>query len=88
MIAIFACHDLFMSVTITLPEEIEARIYAEAARAGLGVEGVYWQNHWASVPTPALSEATFLENIGEGFPESFWLQYRSIHSTLDYGSIP
>ena len=74
VIAIIECHNLFMSVTITLPEEIEARIYAEAARAGLGVEefiGRELKNHWASVPTPALSEATLLEKIGEGFPKYF-----------------
>ena len=56
----------------------------------MGVEefiGRELKNHWASVPTPAISEATLLEKIGEGFSEAFWLHYRSFRTRLDDGSI-
>ena len=61
-----------MSVTLTLPEDLEHRVIEDAARQGLPVEELVnreLRNLW---PPQEPSESKLLTEINDGFPPSFW----------------
>ena len=72
-----------MSVTITLPEEIEHRLREDALRQGLPVEELVSRevtNLWAAKSD---SETSLLAEINDGFPESFRERYKFLRAKLD-----
>lgn len=72
-----------MSLTITLPPDVERRLVEEAAREGTTVDELASrtiQIHWATAPM--FSEAQLLENINEGFPEVFWQRYHALQKQM------
>ena len=72
-----------MSVTITLPEEIEHRLREDALLQGLPVEELVSRevtNLWAAKSD---SETSLLAEINDGFPESFWERYKFLRAKLD-----
>ena len=78
-----------MSLTITLPPDVERRIAEEAAREGVSVDELAsrtLQIRWAT--TPMLSEAQLLERINEGFSEAFWERYRVLQQQMREGTLP
>ena len=72
-----------MSVTITLPEDLEHRVIEDAARQGLPVEELVnreLRNLW---PPQEPSESKLLTEINDGFPPSFWERYKTLRARLD-----
>ncbi len=72
-----------MSVTITLPEDLEHRVIEDAARQGLPVEELVnreLRNLW---PPQELSESKLLMEINDGFPSAFWERYKTLRALLD-----
>ena len=72
-----------MSLTISITPELEARLREEASRSGIDastfVAGTLEERlRWTSAPVaPHLPrrEATLLQKINQGLPESVWLEY-------------
>jgi hypothetical protein len=78
-----------MSLTISLPPDVERRIAEDAVREGLTVEELAsrtLQIRWATAPM--LSESQLLEKINQGFPEAFWQRYQSLQKQMREEVLP
>lgn len=78
-----------MSLTISLPPDVERRIAEDAVREGLTAEELAsrtLQIRWATAPM--LSESQLLEKINEGFPEAFWQRYQSLQKQMREEVLP
>lgn len=78
-----------MSLTISLPPDVERRIAEDAVREGLTMEELAsrtLQIRWATAPM--LSESQLLEKINEGFPEAFWQRYQSLQKQMREEVLP
>jgi hypothetical protein len=78
-----------MSLTISLPPDVERRLAEDAVREGLTVEELAsrtLQIRWATAPM--LSESQLLEKINEGFPETFWKRYQSLQKQMREEVLP
>ena len=72
-----------MSLTISLPPDVERRIAEDAVREGLTMEELAsrtLQIRWATAPM--LSESQLLEKPNEGFPEAFWQRYQGLQKQM------
>ncbi|MGC4045693.1 MAG: hypothetical protein QM758_18025 [Armatimonas sp.] len=68
-----------MSLTISLPPEVEEKISAEAAREGVPAEELIRRTievRWP-VAYPS-SEAELLAQVNQGFPTVFWERYKAL----------
>ena len=68
-----------MSLTISLPPDVEKRITEEAEREGIPAADLVRKTievRWGTAPNP--SEAELLSQINEGFPAEFWERYQAL----------
>ena len=70
-----------MSLTLTLEPSLEERLRLEAEQRGLSVE--LWLTQELEQRFQTTDEATLLERITTGLPESFWMQYRVLIAKRD-----
>lgn len=80
-----------MSLTVTLPPEVQSKIEEQAAREGLTAAEIaarVLQAQFATAPVrvkaPRLSphETELFTVINDGFPEEFWGRYRELRARL------
>lgn len=72
-----------MSLTISLPPDVERRLAEEAEREGMTADELAsrtLQIRWATAPM--LSESQLLERINEGFSEVFWERYQTLQGQM------
>ena len=78
-----------MSITISLPPDVEHRLLEEAAHKGVTANELASQTlqiRWATAPM--LSESQLLAKINEGFPEAFWERYHALQKQMRDESLP
>lgn len=72
-----------MSLTISLPPDVERRISEEAEREGIPAVDLVRKTlevRWATAPNP--TEAALLARINEGFPAEFWERYQTLRPRI------